>query len=330
MPDASSASPPRASALPANEQVICSLFEGDFHLGLAALINSLVKGGFSGLFWIGYRGALPPWTNQLARRGDGLFEVGGALLGFEAVNGNRHFGQYKPEFLSSLIERGIARKYLWYFDPDITVRCDWDFYLRWVRHGVCLCQEITLGSMPARHPFRCEWMELACAAGWSQPVRQQERYYNSGFVGLDIVHADFLQKWMGAVRLANGHGVQPGDFQKRKRSQLFSTIDQDALNIATMYASVPFTTIGPEGMGFTWGGFTMWHSVGKSKPWRKKFLRSALRGVGPTPADKHFLVCADGPIHPYTRRKLRQRRASAAMATFLARFYRRDSGTLPS
>src|SRR5579871_4710906 len=110
-------------ALPGSEQVICSLFEGDYHFGLAALINSLVRNGFSGMFWIGYRGDLPPWISQLAQRDDGLFQVENALLGFERVTGTRHFGQYKPEFLSSVIDRGIARKHIWYMDPDITIRC---------------------------------------------------------------------------------------------------------------------------------------------------------------------------------------------------------------
>ena len=83
------------SAMPpaGRNQVICSLFEGDFHFGLATLINSIVRGGFKGLFWIGCRGELPPWTRPLKRRDDGLFEVGEALLGFETIEGSRHFGR---------------------------------------------------------------------------------------------------------------------------------------------------------------------------------------------------------------------------------------------
>ena len=57
-----------------------------------------------------------------------------------------------------------------------------------------------------------------------------------------------------------------------------------------MYADVPFSTIGPEGMGFIGGGFTMYHSVGPAKAWRKKFLRSTLEGLPPSNGDKHFLA----------------------------------------
>lgn len=309
-----------------HQEVIFSLYEGDYHLGLAALINSLVRAGFSGLFWIGCRGAPPPWTSRLPRRPDGLFQVGNALLGFEVITADRHFGQFKPEFFLSLIDRGIAVKYLWYFDPDITVRCDWEFFQRWVRYGVCLCHDATITHIPARHPFRAAWTEMACSAGWGEPVNQQEWYFNSGFVGLDVAHRDFPAQWNAAVKLANRNGVDPGRFQNRKRYQLFATVDQDSLNIAAMYAAVPFSTMGPEAMGFTYGGIPMcmYHAIGKFKPWRRRFLAEALRGYPPSPADKHFVACATGPIQPYSGAALAFLRARVAAATLLTRFWRRS------
>jgi hypothetical protein len=246
-----------------HDQVICTLYEGDFQLGVAALINSIVRGGFRGLFWIGNRGDLPPWTTQLTCREDGLFQIGDALLGFETIDSQRHFGQFKPEFMSSIVDRGIARMHLWYFDPDITVRCEWSFFERWVRHGVCICQDMTTSSMASNHPLRCEWVELASNAGWDVPFRQQERYYNSGFVGLDIEYRAYLDTWKAAVRLANASGVKHDQFQKGSRAQTFYTVDQDTMNIAAMYAPVPLTTLGPEGMGWVTGGFTMHHVLGR-------------------------------------------------------------------
>jgi hypothetical protein len=308
---------------PGHDQVVCSLFEGDFHLGLAALINSIVRGGFKGLFWIGCRGVLPPWTARLKRREDGLYEVGGALLGFETIENNRHFGQYKPEFLTRAIDQGIARKLIWYFDPDITVRCAWSFFEMWARHGVCLCQEIAMGTMPARHPFRCEWIRMAREDGWGEPLRDQERYYNSGFVGLDIAHRAFPDQWIAALRMVNRNGIPPHQFQKGNRSQVLYTIDQDTMNIATMYADVPFSTIGPEGMGFAGGGFTMYHAVSVPKPWRRKYLHSLLEGTPPNNADKHFLQCADGPLFPYSAWTLKSMKLRAAIAALLGRFYRK-------
>jgi len=314
-----------AAGLPQGyQQVICTLFEGDFHIGVAALINSIVRSGFKGLFWIGCRGELPAWTRPLKRRENGLFEVGEALLGFETIEGARHFGQFKPEFLLRTIDQGIAGKYIWYIDPDITIRCAWSFFEMWVGHGVCLCQEQTMGSMPSRHPIRAEWMRMASEAGWGEPCREQERYYNSGFAGLDVAHRRFLEQWVAAVRLANANGVTPSQFQKGGRHQVFFTVDQDTMNISTMYADVPFSTIGPEGMGFVYGGFTMYHSVGKMKAWRKKFLRAALAGLPPTNGEKHFLTCIDGPLHPYPAFAVRSLRLRAGIAALVGRFYRRS------
>jgi hypothetical protein len=95
------------------------------------------------------------------------------------------------------------------------------------------------------------------------------------------------------------------------------------MNITTMYAQVPLTAIGPEGMGFIAGGFTMYHTVGSKKPWRKNFLRSALKGTPPSGGDKHFLQCADGPLHPYTPGQLGKMRRSIQWAALIGRFFRR-------
>jgi hypothetical protein len=310
-----------------NDQVVCTLFEGDYHLGVAVLINSIVRGGYRGLFWVGYRGELPPWLDQLAQldpREGGLWQVGEALLGFEKLDESCHFTHFKPDFMTSILDRGIATNSIWYFDPDITVRCPWEFYERWVKHGVCLCQEITMGTMPSNHPIRLEWAELALKAGWGEPTHPQERYYNGGFVGLSREHKDFLKLWTAANRLASSAGVDHGQFQTGSRANTFQYADQDALNITTMYTAEPLSTVGPEGMGFVDGGFTMYHTVGRLKPWRKNFLRSALAGIPPWNGDKHFLECAEGPIQAFSAGRLKRLRRSARWATLAGRFFSRS------
>ncbi len=305
------------------DQVVCTLCEGDYHQGVAVLINTLVNGGFTGLFWVGHRGPLPPWVAQLGKREDGLYQVGNASLGFQTIEDSRHFTHVKPRLMTDLIHQGIAGNLLWYFDPDITVRCNWSFFERWIRFGVCLNQEISMGVMASDHPIRCEWMELARRAGWGEPLRQQERYYNAGFIGLALKDRAFLDTWLAANELASAAGVDLTLFQTGSRVNTFHFADQDAMNIAAMYAPTPLTTIGPEGMGWITGGFTMYHSVGSAKPWRKNFLVAALRGIPPSNADKHFLDSAWGPIQPFPLKRLKRQRSMARWASFIGRFYRR-------
>jgi len=314
-----------ATELPSHDQVVCTLFEKDFHFGVAALANSLVRGGFRGLIWAGYRGELPGWTRALPKLSNGLFNVGGATLGFEEIATGKHFTQFKPEFMATLFRKRIARKYLWYFDPDITVRCSWSFFEQWVEFGVALCQEITNGTMPSTHPIRCAWTAAARGAGWGDPIHEQERYYNAGFVGVSRDFNGFLTTWQSALDLAYSNGVGTGVLKKGGREFAFNTPDQDALNIAAMYSDVPLSAIGPEGMGFTPGGFTMYHTLGRAKPWRKNFLRYALSGVPPSNGDKHYLQNAEGPISPYTQGHLGSLRLQAAIATAIGRFYRKGA-----
>jgi hypothetical protein len=303
------------------DEVVCTLFEGEFHLGVAALINSIVKGGYRGLFWVGYRGDLPPWLAGFQRDENGLYLVGGALLGFELVETAAHFTNIKPIFMKNLIDRGIAASRIWYFDPDITVRCEWSFYQRWVKFGICICQEYTMGTMPSRHPIRCEWMKLARSAGWGEPVNELERYFNAGFLGLEVQRAEFLKTWIEANKLAQSTGIDQGKLQHGSRADIFCSGDQDALNIAAMYSKEPLTPIGPEGMGWITGGFTMYHTVGGKKPWKKKFLLSSLSADPPWNGDRHFLDSVDGPLRPYSDFQLRKMRFSANLANLIGRFY---------
>ena len=181
-----------------------------------------------------------------------------------------------------------------------------------------------MGTMPSNHPIRYEWMQAAAASGWAAPVSTQERYYKAGFAALSTEHLDFLDTWIRAMGLVNSAGGDPRKLQRGTRANTFYSTDQDAMNIAAMYCRSPLTTIGPEGMGFITGGFAMYHTVGAKKPWRKKFLRSALGGDPPWNGDKHFLERADGPILPYGAAQLRIIRHAAQWATLIGRFYRRQ------
>jgi hypothetical protein len=304
--------------------IICTLYEGDYHFGVAALVNSLVAGGFEGPIVVGYRGSLPYWVKDLERVGvSDTFAVSGrAHLKFIPIVADTHFTHMKPAFMLSLIRDNPSARFISYFDPDITISCSWRFFETWVARGVALCEDTSNGTMPENHPLRLTWVELARASGWESP-RPLSRYYNAGFVGLPVANAGFLRAWQGFIDLARDHGSNLESLSSGTRADPFHVPDQDALNIAAMYSTDPLTTMGPEGMGFEVGGFTMYHSVGRPKPWQKKLIWLALSGDPPSGCDRAFLDNAQSPISPYSRLALDAKRLSYKAAALIGRFYRR-------
>ncbi len=165
---------------------ICTLFEGDYHLGLAAFLNSLVHAGYSGTVWAGYRGALPPWLDQLktiGAEGVEFLVTDSVRLVFLPLTTEIHLTNYKPQFILDLLAGPASGcEYLWYFDPDICLRVPWPFFANWQRYGVALCQEIVNNSIPSNSPLRHQWIEIASSIGLSEP-QEMNHYYNGGMVG---------------------------------------------------------------------------------------------------------------------------------------------------
>lgn len=305
---------------------ICTLFEDDFHIGLAAFLNSLVHAGYTGTVWAGFRGLLPPWLNQVNRAGAGEHEyrVGDQLdLVFLKISSEIHLTNYKPQFMLDLL-RGPARdcEYLWYFDPDICLRSRWQFFANWQRYGIALCQEIVDNNFPENSPLRREWMEIGSEIGLKNP-RPLNHYYNGGMVGVAAVQTGFLEVWQRLIRHAGKSGydlkiMMPGD-----RDMPFHASDQDALNIAAMYSEFPLSTLGPQGMGFIPGDVKMYHTVGV-KPWRGSLLMRALAGIPPSNAIKFFFTQVASPIRPYSVMHLTAKRLACSLSALVGRFYRRQ------
>jgi hypothetical protein len=303
--------------------MLCTLFEGDYHFGLAALVNSLVEHGFRGLIVAGYRGSLPPWTYQLKPVGnDGEYYVGSEIrMRFVHLDTPVHFTNFKPYFMRQLIREQPDCKYIWYFDPDIVIHCSWSFYFRWAKYGVALCEDVN-GKMPANHPLRFRWMEVASSLGLGDSV-PLSGYYNGGFIGLSVNYSGFLDLWQEVIKFAESEGLDTRQFRMGGRVDPFYAADQDALNVAAMYSRYPLTTIGPEGMDFITGGFTMAHAIGSPKPWNKNMVVAALCGAPPSNSDKAFLAHLDSPIRPYSHFRLAAKRLGCSIGAFIGRFYRR-------
>ena len=304
--------------------VVVTLFEGDYHLGAAALINSLCAAGFAGTVVCGHRGPVPPW----APAGRAL---GPVKVEFVALATTAHLTNHKPDFLHRVwteLHPGADR--LFYFDPDIILKARWSFFEEWAGYGVALVEDVN-SPLPESHPRRGAW-RLCLARRQQRVVRETALYVNGGFIGLARAQQGFLQEWRQAMDLVGQEigGLEHSMFSfGADRPDLaspaypFNKTDQDALNLAVMTATEPVSIMGAEGMDFRPGGWTMSHALGAEKPWRKKFLRAAFAGRTPTPAEREFWVHAAAPLAAFPARTVAWRRRTLALAALLGRFYRR-------
>lgn len=302
---------------PAKPAAICTLFEGDYHLGAGALINSLHEAGFTGRVICGHRGPPPPWA-EVARRLDSALDVL-----FVRVTASQHLTYYKPEFLRvSLEQHAPDVMQIYYCDPDLVVKAPWNILDRWAQDGLAVCEDVN-AYLPARHPYRLAWTDFLARQGLAVQ-RPLDRYYNAGFLGFSRADAGFLDVWQ---RVISAVELYLGNLDRLKvgtPNNLFHSADQDALNMALMVSSVRINGAGPECMDFAPGGYLLSHAIGPSKPWRGKFLRHALLGHPPGLAHKAFLQHAAAPIRVFPAGRLATLRASAAAGSLLGRIYRRS------
>jgi hypothetical protein len=308
-----------------SKTAICTLFEGDYHLGLAAFVNSLVQAEYEGTIWAGYRGELPPWLNQLSRIDNthDEFNVGmGLRIAFLRLDTKVHLTNYKPQFMLDLLA-GEAHDcdYLWYFDPDIFLRCKWSFFRNWQTNGIALCEEIVNYNLSENSPIRCQWAKIGSDMGLGA-ARSVRGYFNGGMVGVSAAHSSFLHLWKRILDQAVSGSYDLERFKPGTPDMPFNATDQDALNMAVMFTEIPLATMGPEAMGFIPSGFTMYHAVGH-KPWRGSLLFRALAGLPPSSAAKYFFSQVSSPIQAYPSFVFACKKTACNIAAFIGRFYRR-------
>jgi hypothetical protein len=305
---------------------VCTLFEGHYHLGAAALINSLWASGFRGRVICGLRGALPPWARP-TRQEAGGFQVQDLGDGFEiwfvTLTTAVHFTNYKPTFMLEMWKGPAAgAERFYYLDPDIVVKCPWDVVERWAEDGIACCEDVNY-YLPTRHPLRLGWEKWLAQRGVSTVRPDLNRYYSGGFIGLPKENREFLQSWADLIAQV---GEATGSLSKLKQgtaNSLFHSSDQDALNIAFMTSTVTINSAGWEAMDFTHGGHLLSHAIGGRKPWRGGFVGQALQGYPPSLAAKAFLEYIDGPIEMFSSREKSKLRRSLRVAALIGRFYRR-------
>ncbi len=311
---------------------VCTLFEKTYHFGVAALSNSLYKRGFRGSLFAGYRGDLPKWASgsyeddKIAWNGcKTLLVADGMQIHFLPLTTEYLFANYKAEFMLQLFDGPAANsRGLVYFDPDIAIKCNWEFFESWVDFGVALVHEVTSNDMPSTHPIRKGWEKLILSNNRTI-TSNISSYLNSGFCGVTKENKEFLKTWTQFMEIAiDQYGFDSRSFHPLPREHIFFSGDQDAFNIAAMCSGCPISEIGPEAMDFIPGGWIMSHATWRPKTWDKKFIKLALKGYPPTRADRAYFRNIIFPLNPYeTKSRVRKKLRIMKFASLIGRFYRR-------
>ena len=317
---------------------VCTLFEGNYHYGVAVLTNSLYARGYRGDIYAGYRGDLPSWAGTakenfsfLGEGGKTLKVADGLQLHFVPVKTDYHLTNYKPDFMLKLWD-GPAKDAasMFYFDPDIVVSAPWDFFQRWVAYGIALCEDVN-SPLPENHPRRAAWRQYYRKKGIKLSFKETT-YANGGFIGLSNLNYSFLWIWkvmqegmasaIGGLNCSalNGGSLHPdadGPFAP------FGKTDQDALNAAIEAWEGEISFVGKEGMSITSGASLLPHALGQPKPWKWNPLTQALLGRPPRRVDHEYWRNAKGIVAAHSSSVIMQMLITLKIAGLIGRFYRR-------
>lgn len=308
--------------------VVCTVAEGAYFNGVAALINSLVAAGFRGDVVVAYRGALPDWVGALAPDAgtDTRAVAPGVRLRTIPLPGAWHLGNLRPQLIVDIFARTRA-ELVFYFDTDIVVTGPWDAFARWAANGIVAALDVADSFMPANHAFRHEWRRLAATKGYA--CAETTGYFNSGCVGIGRAHADFAAVWRDLMLALEVEGADMRTLKDSSGKVEFSRMDQDMLNIAIMAAGAPISALGYESMGlYPRANQMMAHAMFYKKPWCRPYILDALRGIPPGQSHLAYWRHIDGPIQPFSPLSRRLRRVEVAIARFIGLLHVRDSRDL--
>ena len=313
--------------------VVCTLFEGEYHHGVAAMVNSLCHNGFEGAIFAGYRGTLPDWAQKLTGAHDSAAAISkNVSLSFVRLDPAAHFTNYKPDFMLGLWSMlPPETNHLVYADPDLLFDAPWRYFDEVLDCGILLCEDVN-SPLNAHHPTRAAWKQyfpdLPGNVSWDLLV-------NGGFIGVPRGASHFLTQWRDlnarVATILGGPEITGLDGKKLPLTPFadcFSQPDQDALN--ALIAASPgesFCVLGRQAMGFSPGRSILPHAQGyfALKPWCKNYLREALRGNPPSVADRAFWHYAGtGPLRTFEENVINRARTILSAAALAGRFYRRS------
>jgi hypothetical protein len=318
---------------------VCTLFEKDYHHGVAALVNSLLRVGYRGRIYAGYRGPLPPWAASAAPAIVGVWRDAFVLpvmadceIAFLPMRTTAHFTNIKPDFMLQLFAQpALGIQKLFYLDPDICVVESWQFLADWICCGVALCEDIN-SPVELHHPRREGWRRHFGEHGISFDF-STAAYVNGGCVGVSRAQLCFIENWQLLSRymagVTGGLGVSQleggGEFQHLGFGRCFDRSDQDVLNAAIgMTGALKYSILPQTAMAFSPGATVLAHAIGPAKPWRRRYLRESLRGRPPGASDKAYWSSVDGPLQSVSSAHICRQRVSLRLASAIGRCYRRQ------
>lgn len=305
-----------------SNSIICTLCEGDYFLGFAALVNSLVKSGYTGPIVCGYKGSLDAW-NRISKSTSFSSPAGGVEVILEKYEAEQHFTQVKPQFMRLLLSKSKDQpERIFYFDPDIVVKCEWDFFEQWADLGIALCEDIN-SPMLRNDPRRLRWKKFFSEEKGFSWRNDLDIYVNGGFVGLSKQRFGFLSEWESVQSHIFSVVPKTTGLKYETPTAVFYSPDQDALNIAVCCSEHTGSVMAKEAMDFQPGGFIMSHAIGPKKPWQRSFFKEALRGVPPRNVDKLFLTNSKTPIQIYGPAARAAKLVDVTAASLLSRFFKR-------
>jgi hypothetical protein len=262
------------------------LYERDYHAGVIALINSLIKNDFEGIIVVGTRGAPHEVLLDMA---DTISDQYATIdICFRSIESERHLARCKPDFMRCVWEQRPTADRIFYADPDLLFKAAWPNFEQWADCGVSLCEDAN-SPVYRHHPRRHVWKDTASTHGlnWENEF---DVYFNSGFVGLTQTTRSFLSLWSKVIDICCKQETFDERFARRELSPLhpFQTWDQDALNIAACCYDGAISFMGKEGMDFKHGGQWMSHAIGARKPWSAQYVRDAVQGNAPRQVDRLY------------------------------------------
>ena len=198
--------------------VVCTLFEGTHHLGLAALVNSLVSHNYRGKIYAGYRGQLPPWAigkiqkNNISDLNIEEYIVGNDIsLCFIKLETDHHLTNYKPEFIYKICQTDSGNSdNIFYFDPDITINFKWEFYEKWATDSIAICEDVN-PSIRHNHPKRKGWRQYFEKHNIDLPI-DLDFYVNAGFMGFPRDASSFLLAWCEILQMMEKEDINLSSF----------------------------------------------------------------------------------------------------------------------